>query len=191
MLLNSGQVKLLDFGVAKRIDAVDQGTPVGTLAYMSPEQWRGQDVDERCDIWAVGIVLFEILSGAHPLAPIAQNGYSSVADMDVPMPSLRDVCTDDGRLSEVTDRCLRKRKEERFGSADELLAAIAQAYSKKRISIRRRNHGHGYVGRAFRYELSTALAVDFGRYLVGAARLEPQTASSRCRVCHRSMTSSR
>jgi serine/threonine protein kinase len=119
MLLDSGQVKVLDFGLAQSVKAANRGSAAGTFAYMSPEQWRGQEVDERSDIWAVGIVLFELFTGAHPLAPFAQNGLSSIVELDTPMPSLRDVCGDVGGLSEVVDRCLRKRKEERFVSAAE------------------------------------------------------------------------
>ncbi len=61
-------VKILDFGVAKRSE--DQltaaGSRLGTLAYMSPEQLRGEEVDHRADIWALGVVLFELLAGERP-----------------------------------------------------------------------------------------------------------------------------
>ncbi len=77
---------MLDFGLAKvviavtgpdgsagalptiTVDGTDQGTILGTVAYMSPEQARGKDVDERTDIWAFGCVLFEMISGTPPYA---------------------------------------------------------------------------------------------------------------------------
>lgn len=124
MLLDSGQVKVLDFGLARRIDTAGHSKPVGTFAYMSPEQMAGDEVNETTDIWALGIILFEIISGAHPSMTHSGLGYSSVADLYTPMPMLRDVCPGIGRLSDVVDRCLRKRKDERYGSADELLAAL-------------------------------------------------------------------
>ena len=124
MLLKSGQVKVLDFGIARRIGAENRDKPVGTFAYMSPEQWLGRDVDQRSDIWAVGILLFELLSGAHPLAPLSTRDLSMIAELDLPMPSLRDECPELGELSDIVARCLAKRKEQRFASADELLVAL-------------------------------------------------------------------
>lgn len=124
MLLDSGQVKVLDFGLARRIESTASKPRAGTYAYMAPEQWSGGELDERADIWAVGIVLYEILTGAHPLAPLASEQLEQVADLNGPMPSLRDTYPALTGISDVVDRCLRKRKEERFGSADELLHAL-------------------------------------------------------------------
>ncbi len=126
MLLDSGRIKVLDFGIARRIEKDESDKPVGTFAYMSPEQWLGCDVDQRSDIWAVGMLLFEVLSGAHPLAPLATRDLSMIADLERPMPSLRELCAEFGGLCDIADRCLRKRKEERFESANQLLAAFSR-----------------------------------------------------------------
>ena len=76
----NGIVKVLDFGLAKTIDRTEQagdgptemvtrqGEVVGTPAYMSPEQVRGQDVDKRTDVWAFGCVLYEMLTGRRAFA---------------------------------------------------------------------------------------------------------------------------
>src|SRR5262249_54084673 len=78
-----GAVKLLDFGVAKalesaasavvdltgaatRFDQTEEGVVLGTLAYMAPEQARGQAVDRRADVWAFGVILYEMLTGRRP-----------------------------------------------------------------------------------------------------------------------------
>src|SRR5262249_17867666 len=82
MLTRSGVIKVLDFGIAKRVAAraadpgglsdparpvVDANARVGTLPYMSPEQIALDPVDHRIDVWAVGIMLFELVTGAHPV----------------------------------------------------------------------------------------------------------------------------
>lgn len=121
MVLTSGQVKVLDFGIAGRSDSRARS---GTRPYMAPEQWLGEDIDARTDLWAVGIVLYELLTGTHPLDPLTQERLESVIDMRTPMPRLRDARPGLAVLSELVERCLRKRKEERFGSAEELCAAL-------------------------------------------------------------------
>ncbi|MFQ5627269.1 MAG: serine/threonine-protein kinase [bacterium] len=65
----TGRVRILDFGLAKTADKsmlTKEGTTLGTISYMSPEQFQGVPVDHRADIWAVGVVLYEMLAGELP-----------------------------------------------------------------------------------------------------------------------------
>ncbi|MGK3976652.1 protein kinase [Sorangium sp. So ce118] len=140
---DAGCIKVLDFGIAKRLEghivsmsarprAAHAGRAgrrrrsaiIGTLPYMSPEQLLGADIDARSDLWAVGIMLHEVLTGEHPLHPFSRARLSDVMDLDAPMPSLGARRPDLGALGAVVDRCLKKRKAERMGSARELLAEL-------------------------------------------------------------------
>ncbi|WP_437679098.1 nSTAND1 domain-containing NTPase [Sorangium sp. So ce131] len=140
---DAGCVKVLDFGIAKRMEATRaaaitgapaalaggaghgrQSAAIGTPRYMSPEQLLGRDVDHRADLWAVGIMLHELLTGRHPLEPFSLARLSEILALDVAMPSLLARRPDAGALGALVDRCLKKRKAERIGSARELLAEL-------------------------------------------------------------------
>ncbi|WP_437897864.1 nSTAND1 domain-containing NTPase [Sorangium sp. So ce124] len=143
LLDDAGCIKVVDFGIAKQIETKVVSTmtsaraalaggagqrrrsaAVGTPRYMSPEQLLGGDVDHRADLWAVGIMLYELLMGEHPLEPFSRARLSDIASLDVPMPRLSEKRPDVGALGALVDRCLKKRKVERVGSALELLAEL-------------------------------------------------------------------
>jgi serine/threonine protein kinase len=149
----TGAIKVLDFGIAKFLRDVQRTSMmtkpgahagatdssivlpepslthghalIGTLPFMSPEQWNQEQVDHRSDIWAVGIILYMMVVGRHPLAPLQGAQLIVTGDLDHPMPSVRSVAPGTPpALADLIDRCLRKRKEERFSEARQLLVAL-------------------------------------------------------------------
>ncbi|MBK9037476.1 MAG: protein kinase [Myxococcales bacterium] len=103
-----------------------QGVIMGTMKYMSPEQWGiGVEIDHRTDIWAVGVILYRLLAGKHPLAPLQGNQLVVTAMVDKPMPKLREAVSDVPQgICDIVDRCLQKHKEYRYADARELLKAL-------------------------------------------------------------------
>ncbi len=103
-----------------------QGVIMGTMKYMSPEQWGiGVEIDHRTDIWAMGVIMYRLLAGKHPLAPLQGNQLVVTAMVDKPMPKLREAVSDVPQgICDVVDRCLQKHKEYRYKDARELLKAL-------------------------------------------------------------------
>jgi hypothetical protein len=121
---NAGAVKVLDFGIATLHN--DPSPPpdtgesafIGTLQYMAPEQLGLDTIDHRADLWAVGIILYELIAGKHPLSKLTfATLVATVTELDRPMPLLAGVPEP---LQRVVAHCLHKRKGERFASAREV-----------------------------------------------------------------------
>ena len=149
---NAGQVKVLDFGIAKatsgrqsseepqadgqrtwrqseNLKLTGEGAIVGTLPYMSPEQLRADEVDHRADLWAVGIMMYEMLAGHHPIDPLT----SEALILERRRRKIR--CRRSGSevrelpdgLATIVDRCLRKPVVERISSATDLATQLENA----------------------------------------------------------------
>jgi serine/threonine-protein kinase len=126
MLLPDGRVKVVDFGIARAAGSdtlTNTGVVLGSTAYLSPEQAGGQPVDERADLYSLGCVLYEMLTGHVPFSadtPIATM-YRHVNE-DAPPPST--IAPVQPELEDVVLRCLEKDPKRRFASAAELEDAL-------------------------------------------------------------------
>jgi len=145
MVDESGTARIMDFGLA-RVQGTDHitktGTTLGTTAYMAPEQFSGQEIDKCSDIWAYGVVLFELFTAELPfqgvyepavMYAIAQEDPLSTSELEVTVPE---------RIEYVIERCLQKEKEERYQQFSEIIHDLTESNttSVKRTVPKKKEH---------------------------------------------------
>jgi len=127
IITSKGVAKVLDFGVAKlggSAALTQTGASVGTMIYMSPEQARGDDVDARADIWSLGGMLYEMISGSSPFSTGYDDAILYAILNEDPTP-LKDLMPEVSEVvSDIVAKCLAKDKEQRFATADEVASAL-------------------------------------------------------------------
>src|SRR5688572_5185180 len=160
LMLTENGVKILDFGLAKfadvRLKLTLEGSTIGTNAYMSPEQARGDEADARSDVWAVGVVLYEMLTGEVPFKGGYPEAISHAIKNDPPQSIRATVPEVPEALEQLVFRALYKERAVRIQSARDLARGL-----------------RSLQGRTLPLELRTEPlpAVDIRR--AGAPRLRP------------------
>ncbi|NIT61653.1 MAG: protein kinase, partial [Aliifodinibius sp.] len=127
MITNDGVVKILDFGLAKLSNhpkLTKKGSTLGTVAYMSPEQIQGEEVDRRADIWAIGVILYEMITGQLPfkgeydqaiIYSILNESPESISNLRTELPP---------RIEQILTKCISKKKEARYQNVNEMMADL-------------------------------------------------------------------
>ena len=127
MVNNDGVVKITDFGLAKLkgvTKLTKEGTTVGTLQYMSPEQVLGKGVDRRSDIFSFGVVLYEMITGRLPFKGDDEAALINSILNETPEPLARYKADVPEGLQRIVDKALTKDREERYQHADEMVADL-------------------------------------------------------------------
>jgi class 3 adenylate cyclase/tetratricopeptide (TPR) repeat protein len=130
-ITREGRVKLLDFGLAWLLDANPFAfswlATAGTPAYMAPEQWRGEPQDERTDLWATGVVLYELLTGTVPFPESSLVELRGRVTSAEPMPSVRERSPElPWEVVSLVDTALAKEPSQRFQTAQELYQEVRE-----------------------------------------------------------------
>jgi len=129
MVSKAGLVKVMDFGIARIVESelTKTGSVMGTPAYMSPEQFSGQKIDHRSDIFSLGVILYELLTGKKPFTGETVSSLMfAIIQSNPALPS-----TLDAKVSSVWDDILRKalakNREERYATVREFAQAVRAA----------------------------------------------------------------
>jgi eukaryotic-like serine/threonine-protein kinase len=130
---NNGKVFITDFGLAKSIEtekATRPGAIIGTPAYFSPEQAKGEKADQRSDIYSLGIIIYEMLIGKLPFHSETNDGYIQKHIHERPVPPSKINPAVPQALDKIILRCLEKDRDKRYQSVEELIKDLQENVRK-------------------------------------------------------------
>lgn len=185
MVTESGRVKIMDFGIA-RVRGSERmtraGTAVGTLLYMSPEQCRGLEGDERSDIYSLAVVLYELLAGAPPFKAASEFELTKAHISVQPPPLIPRVAGVEPPLEFAIMKALAKRPEHRFAS----MRAFSDATGASALRGDATGIVHGYLRSAQGQGAApdTAKRLPFHTVVLAVARSRLAAAMRRFREFH-------
>jgi serine/threonine protein kinase/tetratricopeptide (TPR) repeat protein len=171
MITGDGNVKIMDFGLAKIKGGTlltKIGTTVGTASYISPEQARGEEVDQRTDIWSFGIVLFEMLTGKLPFRSEYEQAviYSIMNESPESAGSLRPEVLPE--LEIIINNCLAKKAEDRYPNAEAVIEDLSALSKGTSPAIIKKNRTISLKSRsaALAIVIIAILCLSIGVYLI-------------------------
>ena len=138
LIAEDGVVKILDFGLAKLVGKTKltkTGMTLGTFAYMSPEQTRGEKVDHRTDIWSLGVVLYEMIIGQLPFKGDYEQAvvYSILNETPQPLTSIKKELPHE--MERIVNKCLEKDPDKRYQKASEIEDDLNSLPKKRRSKV--------------------------------------------------------
>ena len=139
---DNGRVRLVDFGLAA-VAGVDHltksGSTLGTIGYMSPEQVYGQEIDYRSDLFSLGIVLYELLTGKNPFRRNTEAATLHAITHDTPSPPRQERSDIPPEIDSIVVRLLRKEPDKRFRDASEVSAALRTTSGPAPVASQRKD----------------------------------------------------